>query len=74
MADAGGERWSNAITADKRGPLVTITAGLMLVAMFLFLGFRLTIRWPWPKLIGYDDLATIVGSVSKTFHLGEAYR
>ncbi|EME40750.1 hypothetical protein DOTSEDRAFT_55874 [Dothistroma septosporum NZE10] len=63
MADTEGEKWSTAITADNRGPLVTITVGLMLVAMFLFLGFRLTIRWPWPKLIGYDDLATMLGSL-----------
>lgn len=63
MAETGGEQWSTAISASDRGPLVTIAAGLMLVAMVLFLGFRLTIRWPWAKLIGWDDWATMLGSV-----------
>lgn len=63
MAETGGEQWSTAISASDRGPLVTIAAGLMLVAMVLFLGFRLTIRWPWAKLIGWDDWATMLGSL-----------
>lgn len=66
MADnpaAATAKWSTKISESDHGPLVTITACLMLVATFLFVGFRLTIRWPWNKLMGYDDLATLIGSV-----------
>ncbi|KAI5370922.1 hypothetical protein Slin15195_G017950 [Septoria linicola] len=58
---SGGE-WITAISDRDRGPLVTITACLMLVAMFFFLGFRMTIRWPWKSLLGFDDLVVVIGS------------
>ncbi|CAK4026256.1 rpsU-divergently transcribed [Lecanosticta acicola] len=60
---ATGAEWSTAISNRDHGPLVTITVCLMLVATFLFMGFRMTIRWPWSKLVGYDDMATIIGSL-----------
>lgn len=58
--------WSTAISDRERGPLVTITTCLMLVAMFFFLAFRLTIRWPWRKLLGFDDLVVVLGSLVAT--------
>lgn len=58
--------WSTAISDRERGPLVTITACLMLVAMFFFLAFRMTIRWPWRKLLGFDDLVVVLGSLVAT--------
>lgn len=51
------------INPDDHGPYVTITAALMLVIMTLFLGIRLAIRWPWNKLAGLDDAATLAATV-----------
>ncbi|KXT11672.1 hypothetical protein AC579_7044 [Pseudocercospora musae] len=62
MAEAANS-WSTAITDDNHGPLLSIAASLMLVGMFMFLAFRLYIRWPWRQLIGWDDWAVIIGSL-----------
>ncbi|KAK5123181.1 hypothetical protein LTR85_003379 [Meristemomyces frigidus] len=55
--------WSHRISPDDHGPYVTITACLMLTAMMLFFGIRMAIRWPWTKLIGLDDVTTIIASI-----------
>ena len=57
------DTWSDAISKDDHGPLVSITTCLMLVGMLLSLFIRLAIRWPWKQLMGFDDIATLVASV-----------
>lgn len=66
--------WSTAISDRDRGPLVTITACLMLVAMLFFLGFRMVIRWPWRKLLGFDDLVVVLGSLVSTGQAAAVFR
>lgn len=57
--------WSHAINKSDHGPLVSIAAGLMLAGMMLFLIIRLAIRWPWNRLLGWDDGTTVIGSVRR---------
>lgn len=51
------------IDAEHQGPKVTVTAALCLSIAGVLLATRLLIRWPWRRLLGFDDFAAIVASV-----------
>jgi len=51
------------VDADHQGPKVTVTAALCLSTAGVLLGTRLLIRWPWRRLLGFDDFAAIIASV-----------
>ncbi|KAM3415690.1 hypothetical protein BST61_g9208 [Cercospora zeina] len=58
----------------NRGPEITITSALMMVAAWIFLGLRLKIRWPWANLAGWDDVAVIAGTLIATAESGTIFR
>jgi hypothetical protein len=47
-----------------QGPNVTIAAAFCLSIAGFVLATRMLIRWPWRRLLGLDDGAAIVASVS----------
>lgn len=52
----------------NRGHQINITAALMMVAAWIFLGLRLKIRWPWGSRMGWDDIAVMLGTVMLKYH------
>ncbi|KXT00578.1 hypothetical protein AC579_5065 [Pseudocercospora musae] len=62
MADTDGPpslQFSTAITANDHGAQVVVVGILCLVASALALVTRLSIRWPWRNLFGFDDFVCV---------------
>lgn len=55
---------SDVVNEDDQGAILTIALALGIMLMMLFLGTRLLIRWPWTQLLGRDDTAVAVATVS----------
>ncbi|OQO04045.1 hypothetical protein B0A48_10688 [Cryoendolithus antarcticus] len=55
--------WSHVISQQNHGALVSIATSLLLAGTVLLLIIRLAIRWPWKKLVGWDDAAAVIGSL-----------
>ncbi|KAF2212465.1 hypothetical protein CERZMDRAFT_84799 [Cercospora zeae-maydis SCOH1-5] len=73
MSDAANVDVSS-LPNENRGHEITITSALMMVAAWVFLGLRLKIRWPWATLIGWDDIAVILGTLIATAESGTIFR
>ncbi|GIZ39441.1 hypothetical protein CKM354_000282400 [Cercospora kikuchii] len=58
----------------NRGHQINITAALMMVAAWIFLGLRLKIRWPWGSRMGWDDIAVMLGTLIATAESGTIFR
>ena len=54
---------STVVNARDCGALVTIAAAFSILLSLLIYAARLSTRWPWRTLLGYDDLVTSVATV-----------
>jgi hypothetical protein len=54
---------STVVNARDCGALVTIAAAFSILLSLLIYAARLSTRWPWRTLLGYDDLFTSVATV-----------
>lgn len=54
------------VSKDDHGALVTITGAFCLTTSGLFFLARLSIRWPWGRLLGRDDMLTAATTVRRS--------
>lgn len=63
MATSSGPLTSGKVSSDDHGPLIIITAGIMIATTLLTLTLRLHQRWPWPRLPKLEDATLVLGTV-----------
>jgi hypothetical protein len=54
------------VNKEDHGALVTITGAFCLTTSGLFFLARLSIRWPWERLLGRDDMLTAATTVRRS--------